>query len=407
MRESPWKAIKVAIGTFTFLAMLLLFVLPLGVSQWLQTKPEPPPGILRYLRWLENCQRLSIQILAGGYFFVVGSCFASFLNVVAARVPRGQSITGHSRCPQCLTRLRLRDNLPIIGWLRHQGQCRYCQAPIASRYLNVEILLGTVFLVLGLSTLATGGVTLPVRHQNPGMGFERFLLQPKWDLLQILMGQICLLLFLFTFALIELERFRIPRSLLLAGFFCGFAMATCNPSMILIEYAWPLQEKWPMAWGSYSLLGTLLIGVLIGALLGRILNRCLGSRLIEHLYLANVANQKEDELETHGSDRQLTLGPDLGNSSNPATKTFPANGDPSQTMPGKVTSSFFCGLVLCGLFLGWQSAVIISIWVALIYFIFGGKFQRETSPWFTNSSLVFIGCLLHLMTWRWLNLLTN
>ena len=453
MKQPPWRAIQVATWTIALLATLLLFVLPLAVSLWLRTKPDLPPDMLMYLRWLEICQKISMQILAGGYFFVVGSCFASFLNVVAWRVPRGQSIIGHSRCPYCHNRLRLRDNFPIIGWLRNQGQCRFCEAPISPRYLIVEAFLGTVFLMIGLATLATGGITLPIRPPNLGMGFERYLFHPKWDLLQIIMGQLALLLFLFTFMLIELERFRIPQSILVTGVFCGFAMAFCAPSMFLVEYGWPFQEQWPMASASFPLLATLMIGAGAGAVLGKILNRRLRARLDERLdaethsplplsssaatepgqesvwkdvpaeiretfetleipeaerkYLASVADQQESESEIHGPGKRLAPPPEIENPQSVAAENVHVKGEQSQARSYKVTSSFYYGLVLCGLFLGWQSAVIISIWAALLCCASPNQLRQSKIPLVTGSSLVFIACLFHLMTWRWFNLLAN
>jgi leader peptidase (prepilin peptidase)/N-methyltransferase len=65
----------------------------------------------------------------------------SFLNVVAHRLPRGESLaTPGSRCPGCGTPIRPRDNIPVLGWLLLRGRCRACRAAISPRYPIVEAL---------------------------------------------------------------------------------------------------------------------------------------------------------------------------------------------------------------------------------------------------------------------------
>jgi leader peptidase (prepilin peptidase)/N-methyltransferase len=81
--------------------------------------------------------------------FVLGLVVGSFLNVLIARLPYEKSIIWpSSRCFACYTRIRLTDNLPIIGYLRLRGKCRHCGAAFSSRYLWVEIGTGAAFLAL-------------------------------------------------------------------------------------------------------------------------------------------------------------------------------------------------------------------------------------------------------------------
>ncbi|MEG2181658.1 MAG: prepilin peptidase [Oscillospiraceae bacterium] len=83
-----------------------------------------------------------------GYFFLVGSCFGSFVNVVIYRVPRKISIVkGRSFCPKCGHPLTALDLFPVFSWLFLCRKCRYCKAPISARYPQVE-LLGGIFAVL-------------------------------------------------------------------------------------------------------------------------------------------------------------------------------------------------------------------------------------------------------------------
>lgn len=76
---------------------------------------------------------------------VMGAIFGSFLNVVAYRLPRHESIaTPASHCTQCGTPVKPYDNIPILSYLLLRGHCRSCAAPISVRYPLVEALTGAL-----------------------------------------------------------------------------------------------------------------------------------------------------------------------------------------------------------------------------------------------------------------------
>jgi leader peptidase (prepilin peptidase)/N-methyltransferase len=97
------------------------------------------------------------------FLFALGSCVGSFLNVVVWRLPRiehdenDRSILGPllktmqglsyppSHCPKCNTPLKWYDNLPVVGWLKLGGKCRYCKEPISMRYPIIEAVTGLLF----------------------------------------------------------------------------------------------------------------------------------------------------------------------------------------------------------------------------------------------------------------------
>src|SRR5437764_13658240 len=82
--------------------------------------------------------------------FALGPALAlgSFLNVVAARVPRKRSVVHpRSACPKCATELAWYDNVPVVSWLVLRGRCRTCDTSIAATYPLVE--LATALLVAG------------------------------------------------------------------------------------------------------------------------------------------------------------------------------------------------------------------------------------------------------------------
>ncbi len=72
---------------------------------------------------------------------VTGAIVGSFLNVVAYRLPRRESlIAPGSHCVSCGTPVRPADNIPVFGWLLLRGRCRSCHEPISARYPVVEAL---------------------------------------------------------------------------------------------------------------------------------------------------------------------------------------------------------------------------------------------------------------------------
>ena len=84
---------------------------------------------------------------------LLGLVVGSLLNVVVHRLPvmldgggaaarRFNLATPRSHCPNCLATLRWRDNIPVLSWLALRGRCAHCRAPIAARYLVIEVLAG-------------------------------------------------------------------------------------------------------------------------------------------------------------------------------------------------------------------------------------------------------------------------
>jgi len=90
-----------------------------------------------------------MDVILGIFFFAVGACVGSFLNVVIYRLPRGESIVfPGSHCPSCGRAIRWYDNIPLVSWIVLKARCRSCKAPISPRYIVVETI--TAVLVSGL-----------------------------------------------------------------------------------------------------------------------------------------------------------------------------------------------------------------------------------------------------------------
>jgi leader peptidase (prepilin peptidase) / N-methyltransferase len=76
----------------------------------------------------------------------LGLMIGSFLNVVAYRLPRGESVvTPPSHCPGCDTQIKPWDNIPLLSWIFLRGRCRSCRERISPRYPLVELITGLLF----------------------------------------------------------------------------------------------------------------------------------------------------------------------------------------------------------------------------------------------------------------------
>lgn len=100
-----------------------------------------------------------IAVLGG----VLGALFGSFLNVVIYRVPAGLSVAHPpSACPNCGSRVRPFDNIPVLSWLILRAKCRDCAAPISARYPLIELGTALAFALvcaLRAPSLLTAGST--------------------------------------------------------------------------------------------------------------------------------------------------------------------------------------------------------------------------------------------------------
>ena len=83
---------------------------------------------------------------------LLGLVVGSFLNVVAWRVPRRESLVRpRSRCPHCSTAIAPYDNVPVLSWLALGGRCRHCRARISARYPVVELVTGALYIAVVVS----------------------------------------------------------------------------------------------------------------------------------------------------------------------------------------------------------------------------------------------------------------
>jgi leader peptidase (prepilin peptidase)/N-methyltransferase len=139
---------------------------------------------------------------------VLGAIIGSFLNVVIARLPHGESVVHPgSRCPACRAPIPWFHNIPIVSFLWLRGRCRDCRAPIPWRYPLVE------GVTAGLFTLAAWRI---------GPGPE---LPAAWVFLASLVA----------ITAIDAEHQIIPDAISLPGIGLGFLASFLNPAVTWVS----------------------------------------------------------------------------------------------------------------------------------------------------------------------------
>lgn len=89
---------------------------------------------------------------------VLGLLLGSFLNALAYRLPRKESLMTRSHCPKCGKKIHAWENVPVFSWLFLRGKCSGCKAPISIQYPLIE--LGTA-VTFGALTLKAAAITKP------------------------------------------------------------------------------------------------------------------------------------------------------------------------------------------------------------------------------------------------------
>ncbi|HEY8584908.1 MAG TPA: prepilin peptidase [Capillimicrobium sp.] len=92
-----------------------------------------------------------------------GALIGSFLNVVAFRLPRRESLAfPASRCTACQHPIRPWHNVPVVGWLALRGRCADCDAPIPARYPLVEAATAALYAAVVLRFGLDADLWLPL-----------------------------------------------------------------------------------------------------------------------------------------------------------------------------------------------------------------------------------------------------
>ncbi len=210
---SLWKHVKWKQAAFWSVVLaFVVYMILIPTSEWItnQIFPSPSVQMREYLSFAEMVRLRSMEAFSAFWFFAFGATIGSFLNVVAYRVPRGQSVVfQRSSCPQCGTQIKGRDNVPIFGWLMLGGRCRACHSKISARYPIVELTTALLFLTLYFVELISGGANIPVRQPNTYSGVVWILMYTKWDLIGMYAYHCLALCVLLSCVLIDMDGERV------------------------------------------------------------------------------------------------------------------------------------------------------------------------------------------------------
>lgn len=97
------------------------------------------------------------------WWFLVGACVGSFINVVVWRLPLDKSLLyPPSHCPRCFKPIPLCYNVPVLGWVVLGGKSACCGTRIGIRYPLVELWCAVVASGLWYWLVVMRGAPVPV-----------------------------------------------------------------------------------------------------------------------------------------------------------------------------------------------------------------------------------------------------
>ena len=187
-----------------------------------------------------------VYAIGAVWTFAVGAVVGSFANVCIYRIPWQKSVIWPaSHCPNCLSAIAPRDNVPILGWLFLGGRCRDCRKPIAVRYPLIEALVGLLF---------AGVFLVDVGHHDLGMlGMASF---GRWAF------HACFVALLVIATFIDYDLYIIPDAVTVTGMVLALTFGTLAP------WVRPEPATAPSPWDGFivGLLGLVIGGGIIWAI---------------------------------------------------------------------------------------------------------------------------------------------
>jgi len=76
---------------------------------------------------------------------IFGMLVGSFINCLAWRLYKEETILGRSYCPKCRHQLKWYDNIPLVSFFVLKGKCRSCSQKISWQYPLGELITGLLF----------------------------------------------------------------------------------------------------------------------------------------------------------------------------------------------------------------------------------------------------------------------
>jgi leader peptidase (prepilin peptidase) / N-methyltransferase len=285
--------------------------------------------------------------------FVVGSSIASFLNVVAYRLPLGLRVTGTSFCPQCKTSISQFDNVPVFGWLMLGGRCKNCQLPISPTYPINEAIGGLIAMSVYFMTIVGHGFNLPGLRDRTlpfGISIHFDLLDPNYIYIAII--HTFLIYWLFASHLVRMNGGRLPVWIWSIGFLVTFIVYRIWPNLYVVgfDHATSLAVLVRESISQRKVAMSLVMGAIVGFVVGwssRSMGRC----------LSQVNQQSKENVVD-------------------------------------VTRDWILSWVFIGIVLGWQAVLIVSAFVAV-----GALLPRMIRKY----GSLWLAALLFILAWRWLD----
>lgn len=196
-----------------------------------------------------------------------GATFGSFFNVVIYRLPRGKNIAyPPSSCPKCGRPIRMRHNIPVLGWLLLRGKCYDCEAPISARYPLVEAIMGVTFGLLAWLEPLQMGMNLP----GPPSGMAT-LLPTLADLWWLAGLHAVLLAGLLIATGIDYDGLRVPTSLAVLLVFVAIVAIFTAPALLPVPAFAELVKRWPLLPGAVSGASSI-YGAIVGMVFGCVIS---------------------------------------------------------------------------------------------------------------------------------------
>jgi leader peptidase (prepilin peptidase)/N-methyltransferase len=226
------------------------------------------------------------DVVMASWLFFVGSSIGSFLNVVAWRMPRGESVNGRSHCPRCNAALSWKDNWPVFGWLALGGRCSTCRLPISPRYPIVEAAVGLCVLWVGWRELYGGGMTLPFRPERYGRAGALWTPYVTSEHLVTMAYHLVAIGVAWSMALVRFDGHRLPRDLVLVAFGLVIVPMLALPSVAVVPWQVTMDPVWQSDGKYLDALMRVVTGLAAAVVIARSLAR----------YLSPTADPKLDPL---------------------------------------------------------------------------------------------------------------
>jgi prepilin signal peptidase PulO-like enzyme (type II secretory pathway) len=127
----------------------------------------------------------------GVFVFIFGMIIGSFLNCLAWRLYKEESINGRSYCPKCRHQIAWYDNIPVLSYFLLGGECRHCKKAISWQYPIVELITAVLFVLAFFSNfqfptsdfLAISDLQFPINFFTPDFLLLTF---KNWFLISIM-----------------------------------------------------------------------------------------------------------------------------------------------------------------------------------------------------------------------------